>query len=202
MNHIILTQPETSQDAIISAIKERFNQPAFIVYQNLESLLVKASNGEDVAKEPDAFLNDFHGDVCPRTLHAQLITFKVLMKGNDIQCFDDILSAIQSLNVDERQLIDFVVTLCKLIHVNPATSASGERSFSTARRVKTWLRSKMTQARFTELSILKPSGNTHKEKLDKFPWCQLPVRLYPQTKTAREILVSSQIPASNFSSIN
>ena len=77
--------------------------------------------------------------------------------------FYDILSAIQSLNVAERQFIDLVVTLCKLIHVNPATSASGERSFSTARRVKTWLRSQMTQARFTQLSIL----NTHKEKLDK-----------------------------------
>ena len=150
-------------DTIISAIKERFNQPAFIVYQNLESLLVKASKGEDVAKELDAFMNDFHGDVCPTTLHAQLSTFKVLMKGNDIQCFDDILSAILSLNVDERQFIDLVVTLCKLIHVNPATSASVERSFSAARRVKTWLRSKMTQACFTQLSIL----NTHKEKLDK-----------------------------------
>ena len=29
--------------------------------------------------------------------------------------------------------------------------------------MKTWLRSKVTQARFTQLSIL----NTHKEKLDK-----------------------------------
>ena len=77
--------------------------------------------------------------VCPTTLHAQLSTFKVMMKGVEIECFDDILSAIQLLNVDERQFIDLVVTLCKLIHVNPATSASGERSFSTARRVKTWL---------------------------------------------------------------
>ena len=38
-------------DTIISATKERFNQPAFTVYQNLESLLVKASKGEEVAKE-------------------------------------------------------------------------------------------------------------------------------------------------------
>ena len=108
-------------------------------------------------------MNDFHGDACPTTLHAQLSTFRVLMKGNDIQCFDDILSAIQSMDVNERQFIDFVVTLCKLIHVNSATSASGERFFSTARRGKTWLRSKMTQAHFTQMAIL----NTHKEKLDK-----------------------------------
>ena len=36
-----------------------------------------------------------------------------------------------------------VITLCKLILVNPATSAAGERSFSTARRLKTWPRSRM-----------------------------------------------------------
>ena len=112
MNHIILTQLETSivvysmkrLDTIKSAIKERFNQPAFIVYQNLKCLLVKASKKEEVAKELDAFMIDFYGDVCqlcPTTLHAQLSTFKVLMKGNDIECFDDILSAIHSLTVDE-----------------------------------------------------------------------------------------------------
>lgn len=150
-------------DTIILAIKERFSQPAFIVYRNLESLLVKASKGEDTTKEQESLMSDFHGDVCPVLLRAQLATFKVLMKGTDIECFEDILCAIQSLNANERQLIDLVVTLCKLIHVNPATSASGERSFSTARRVKTWLRSQMTQGRFNHLSIL----NTHKERLDE-----------------------------------
>ena len=30
-----------------------------------------------------------------------------------------------------------VITICKLLLVNPATSASGERSFSTALRIKT-----------------------------------------------------------------
>jgi len=47
--------------------------------------------------------------------------------------------------------------------VNPATSASGERSFSTARRLKTWLRSKMTQERFSNLTIL----NSHKERTER-----------------------------------
>ena len=49
------------------------------------------------------------------------------------------------------------------ILVNPATSASGERSFSTARRLKTWLRSTMTQKRFSNLIIL----NSHKESTER-----------------------------------
>ena len=46
-----------------------------------------------------------------------------------------------------------VIQICVLIHVNPATSASGERSFSTARRIKSWFRAKMSQ-------------NTHKTRTD------------------------------------
>ena len=53
-----------------------------------------------------------------------------------------------------------VITSCKLILVNPATSATGERSFSTARRLKTWLRSRMNQERFSNLTVL----NIHKER--------------------------------------
>ena len=42
----------------------------------------------------------------------------------------------------------------KQIVVNPATSAASERSFLTARRLKTWLRSRMNQERFSNLTIL------------------------------------------------
>ena len=48
-------------------------------------------------------------------------------------------------------------------NVNLAKRATGERSFSTARRNKTWLRSRMLQARFNHLAILK----THKNSFDK-----------------------------------
>ena len=57
-----------------------------------------------------------------------------------------------------------VITLCKQnLRRNPATSAAGERSFSTARRLKTWLRSRMYQERLSNLTIL----NTHKERTDR-----------------------------------
>ena len=39
-------------------------------------------------------------------------------------------------------MITEVIVICKLLLVNPATSATGELSFSMARRVKTWLRAK------------------------------------------------------------
>ena len=59
-------------------------------------------------------------------------------------------------------MIKEVITLCKLILVNPATSAAGARSFSTARRLKTWHRSRMNQERFSNLTVL----NMHKQRTD------------------------------------
>ena len=70
---------------------------------------------------------------------------------------------VQDLQPIERQLIDHVIVFCKLIYVNPATSATGERSFSTARLNKKWLRSKMLAIRFNHLWIL----NTRKDRFDK-----------------------------------
>ena len=60
-------------------------------------------------------------------------------------------------------MIKEVITLCKLILVNPATSAAGERSFSTAWTLKTWLDSRMNQDRFSNLTV----SNIHKERTDR-----------------------------------
>ena len=98
-----------------------------------------------------------------RTLNVQLEIFKVLMKDGEFTCFDDILAKIKQLSEAEKCMITEIITLCKLLLVNPATSAAGERSFSSARRLKTWLRSTMTQTRFSNLTIL----NTHKQRTDK-----------------------------------
>ena len=76
---------------------------------------------------------------------------------------DDIIVKIKELPNPEREMIKEVITLCKLILVNPATSAAGERSFSTARRLKTWLRSRVSQERFSNLTVL----NIHKGRMDR-----------------------------------
>ena len=60
-------------------------------------------------------------------------------------------------------MITEVIVICKLLLVNPATSATGEPLFSMARRVKTWLRANMKQQRFNNVPLL----HTHKARTDK-----------------------------------
>ena len=80
-------------------------------------------------------------------LKAQLPVFKLMLSGE----FHEIYNAFQSFDQCEKDLISEIVTVFKLILVNPATNAVSERSFSTARRLKTWLRSSMNQIRFNNL---------------------------------------------------
>ena len=96
------------------------------------------------------------------TLNAQLEIFKLLMKEGEFTCLDDIQAKMKTFSEAEKSMISEIITICNLLLVNPATSAAGERSFSSARRLKTWLRSTMTQTRFSNLTIL----NTHKERTD------------------------------------
>ena len=61
-----------------------------------------------------------------------------------------------------KNMLPLVVTMIKYYLVCPASTANAERSFSHLRRLKTYLRSTMTQARLNSLLIL----STYKEVLD------------------------------------
>ena len=80
-----------------------------------------------------------------------------------VTSFQDILDSVKDLSPAQKHLISEVITICKLLLVNPATSATGERMFSMARRVKTWLRASMQQQRFNNIALL----HCHKERTDK-----------------------------------
>ena len=55
-----------------------------------------------------------------------------------------------------------------MVLVSSASDAMGERTFSTARRIKTWLRSTMRQVRFNNLARFNNFAilNIYKEKTD------------------------------------
>ena len=76
-----------------------------------------------------------------------------------------ILTSLQAISTTKRSLIPNIVSILKVVLVSGATTATPERSFSMARRIKTWLRSTMKRRRFNSLSIL----NSSKPLVDKLP---------------------------------
>ena len=60
-------------------------------------------------------------------------------------------------------MFSHVESLVRLLLVNPASSATAERSFSSLRRVKTYLRATCGQMRLDNLAVCHP----HQDVMDK-----------------------------------
>lgn len=151
-------------DLIVNCIQARFEQPGYAVYRNLEQLLVKASLGEDISSELQEVCSFYKDDFQKELLQAQLETFRIdfqraqkesagshLIKTPTIF---DIKDYFTSLSAAQKSLLSQVCNALKIILVMPATNSTSERSFSALRRVKTYVRSTMTQQRLNNLMVL------------------------------------------------
>ena len=150
-------------DVICSTIEDRFRQPGYQLYSNLEQLLLKAVCKENYSSEFD-FVTKFYGpDLNVHALEMQLQIFATnfIMEGKKTSV-KDILKYLRNISSAQRALLSEICIIAKLILVMPATNAVSERSFSALRRVKTYLRSTMKQTRLNHLMIL----HVHKDITD------------------------------------
>ena len=108
----------------------------------------------------------YKDDLNPDVLHSQLLIF-----GNHFQSIPeksssptifDVKDFFVKLSTAQKNLLEQVGLVLKLILVMPATNATSEHSFSSLRRIKTYLRSTMTQNRLNHLLLL----HVHKEHTD------------------------------------
>ena len=129
-------------DLIVSSIKSRFEQQG---YQNYRHLLLNVARHREYRPDFD-FVTQFYGnDLSPALLDAQLQVFATKFEENSEPSLLDIMEELKKFTAAEKELLNEVCTLFKLILVMPATNAVSERSFSTLRRIKTYLRSTMSQ---------------------------------------------------------
>lgn len=139
-------------DTVDSQITERFMQPGIQKLKELEnSLLTPMTNDAAVRKYPE-----LNGD----DLRVQLTLFKNKYKVNTTA---DAVHALKEMPPEVRGLFDQVERLVRLLMVVPISSAEAERSFSALRRLKTWLRSTMTQKRLNGVAVC----HIHQDMLDK-----------------------------------
>ena len=74
--------------------------------------------------------------------------FKTIFGNKKIEHFYDLTMEMKSMNESEKRLIVNVCKICRILAVNPASSSTGERTFSMVRRVKSCMRSSMLPSRF------------------------------------------------------
>ena len=149
-------------DLVISSIKERFEQPTFISFLNMETLLLNIIQEKSYDQELQYVTEVYTTDINAEAIRIEEFMFRTMFKSVTVRNFGDILFHIRTIPLSKQRLIPNIATIINLLLVNPSTSCTPERSFSTARRLKTWLRSTMKSKRFNNLAIL----FTHKEVTD------------------------------------
>ena len=158
-------------DNVVMAIQDRFQQPSYQFFSNIEQFLLKSINSGPYQTEMDA-LKNYTDDLDISALPAEIHVLRSVFKNEKVASFDEItemiikLSATEKiikLSATERNLFGNVIKLMKLVLVAAVTSATPERTFSLVLRLKTWLRVTVTQKRFNSLAVL----SFHKELTDK-----------------------------------
>ncbi|XP_065195791.1 zinc finger MYM-type protein 1-like [Sycon ciliatum] len=148
-------------DTVMACIKERFDQPGYKVYSCLEGVVLKAANGDDYSAELARVEDMYATDINVPLLQTQLPLLKSLCTGGGNISIGTIKTALLNLGRG-RELLSEIFAIMKLILVMPASNATSERSFSALRRLKTYLRTTMAQARLNALLLL----HVHKDKAD------------------------------------
>ena len=80
-----------------------------------------------------------------------------------------VADALRGLDATTRDLVSEAEKLLSLVLSLPISSANAERSFSTLRRLKTWIRSTMTKRRLTNLAL----AHVHQDILDNLDFRRL-----------------------------
>ena len=118
--------------------------------KQLESTLLTGTINDTVGKYPELDKDK---------LEIQLAMFKQYK----VKTTADAVKILQEMNPETRGLFKDIETLVRLLLVVPVSSAEAERSFSALRRLKTWLRSTMTQKRLNGVAVC----HIHQDRLDK-----------------------------------
>ena len=163
-------------DLVTTVQDRRFDQDCLQVAALREQTVINAAKGEysgmremTAAQVPDQFDKS--------RLHMQLTLLGDLSKTKGLKTAQDVAGFIGALQPQTRELLTEVEKLIELCLCLPVSAASSERSFSTLRRLKTWLRSNMTQRRLTHLAVM----HVHSDILDRLDIQPLMKRLIDNT---------------------
>lgn len=137
-------------DTVAVQFEDRFNQPDLCVLQKLEETLLSGKVDGIVDQYPE---------INRQTLEIQLAMFR---SKYTFTSSSEVATIIRGMPVEVRGLFNEVESLVRLLLVVPVSSAEAERSFSALRRLKTWLRSTMTQVRLNNAAVC----HVHQDILD------------------------------------
>lgn len=142
-------------DMLTTCMRDRFQQPGYLMCVTLETLLLQAANGNDYQAEMKKALDFYGSDLDAYRLDGQLQILSQHYKNHSgAVTFEMVKGYLKELSTAQQSFYSEVITVAKLLLVLPATNASSERVFSAMRRIKSYLRATMNQTRLNHLMVL------------------------------------------------
>ena len=120
-----------SIDGIILSVGARFRQESFQNYMTLENLLLNTLKKENIGEELSYIKDNYADDVDIELLLSQLDVLRIIAENRKLvaESFEEIHVFIcDELDAENRKLISKNIRICKLIIVNPSTTASVEKT--------------------------------------------------------------------------
>ena len=112
---------------MVDAIKVCFKHLSLEVYKHLQWLLLKSISSIDESKEI-AYLRETHkGDVNYLQFEVECDVLRVMFNEGQPQHFKDVYTRLKEVEYSQLSLIPNTITICKLLLVNPATTATAEQ---------------------------------------------------------------------------
>lgn len=148
-------------DNILGTMDDRLNQPGLKLYERIENTILLSANNATTAECVEAICQHFGSDLDERKLRLNLEMLPDLMEGNVAEKLSDVTDRIKELG-SARRLYGELSKLIVLLLVIPVSSATAERSFSSLRILKSYLRSTMSQGRLNHMLLL----NVHQNETD------------------------------------
>ena len=147
-------------ELVAGEVERRFDQPDLRVIKDLESLLLRAANGElGQGCILEALTTFLKSDVDQSRLEIQLLMIPDMIKtafDGSVKKVTMLRTLSDAMNKNEiyKGMLSEVDKLLRIYFTFPVTSATAERAFSSLRRIKTFLRTTMTHCRLNNLFML------------------------------------------------
>jgi len=97
-------------DLIISSIKERFEQPTFISFLNMEALLLNIIQEKNYEKELQYVIEVYINGIDADAVRVEEFAFRTLFKYVEVDNFEDILRHIRTISSSKQKLIPNIAT--------------------------------------------------------------------------------------------
>ena len=150
-------------------VERRFEQSDLCRIKDIENLLLDAANGRDTEPISDAVLDLLKSDVDCNRLKIQLLMVPDMIKTAfacelPIKKVTNVRTVASAMKQSEiyKGMLNEINKVLKLYFTFPVTSATAERSFSSLRRIKTYLQNSMSHCRLNNLFLL----HVHSAKTD------------------------------------